>query len=114
RWWHKGVLHKPLLWVLFAGYACTALGVGAYGLAYALSPAYLSTALHVVAVGGIGLLTLGMMTRTALGHTGRSLEAPSLLPLAFGLLLIATVLRVLAGLTVPSAQGLLIASGICF
>ena len=114
RWWHSGALRVPLLWVLFAGYGCTALGTALYGLAYAILPGYMSTALHVIAVGGIGVLTLGMMTRTALGHTGRPLQAPSPLPFAFGLLLLATVLRLVAGFWMPSNPELVIASGLVF
>jgi uncharacterized protein involved in response to NO len=94
----KALLAHPMLWVLHAGYACTALGVGLYGLALAVWPAGLSAALHCITVGGIGLLTLGMMTRTALGHTGRALVLPRSMVWAYGLLLAATVLRVLAAL----------------
>src|SRR5574337_1184447 len=31
RWWEPGVLRNPLLWILFAGYGCAALGVGLAG-----------------------------------------------------------------------------------
>jgi uncharacterized protein involved in response to NO len=73
RWWHRRVLGQPLLWVLFAGYLCTAVGVGLYGIASFAAPSLTSAALHGIAVGGIGLLTLGMMSRTALGiPAGRS------------------------------------------
>ncbi|BAL23964.1 NnrS family protein [Azoarcus sp. KH32C] len=114
RWWHPRVLGQPLLWVLFAGYLCTALGVGLYGLAAFAAPTLTSAALHSVAVGGIGLLTLGMMSRTALGHTGRPLELPQPMPAAFGCVLAATALRLAAALAVPFAHAVLIASALCF
>jgi uncharacterized protein involved in response to NO len=114
RWWHPQVASRPLLWVLFAGYACTAIGVLLYGFAYAWWPLLTSAALHSVAVGGIGLLTLGMMTRTALGHTGRALEVPPPLGVAFWLVLIATLLRLVAALPSPLSAVALTASGLAF
>jgi uncharacterized protein involved in response to NO len=103
-----------MLWVLFAGFACTALGVWLYGMLLALAPQYLSGAVHLVAVGGIGVLTVGMMTRTALGHTGRAIAAPTGLSIAFGLMLVATALR-LASVLADGLYGVLLAgSGLCF
>ena len=68
---------------------------------------------YTIAVGGIGTLTLGMMTRTALGHTGRRLELPANQRSAYLLMLLATALRVAAAL--PGApQLLLLLAGIAF
>jgi nnrS protein len=51
----------------------------------------------LLAVGGIGLLTIGMMTRTALGHTARPLyPVPKGLGLAFWLMVAASLMRALA------------------
>ena len=101
RWWDKRALQHPMLWVLYAGYACTTLGVGLYGIALTVWPAGISAALHCVTVGGIGLLTLGMMTRTALGHTGQPLVLPKSMVVAYGFLMVATALRLLAAF-IPS------------
>src|SRR5690606_7133599 len=61
----------------------------------ALTPAVsAAAALHVLTVGTIGLLTLGMMARVALGHTGRPLHAPPAVSAAFVLLALATIVRV--------------------
>ena len=112
---HRGILHHPLLWILFGGYAMTALGLGLTGVAVSLAPSLLSAATHLIAVGGIGVLTLGMMTRTALGHTGRPLRLPrSMLP-AYAAMLLAAVLRVAAAWPgeAPSAP-LLHAAGTAF
>jgi uncharacterized protein involved in response to NO len=46
-------------------------------------------------VGGIGVLTLGMMARVSLGHTGRVLKASNAIALAFVLLNVAALFRVL-------------------
>jgi uncharacterized protein involved in response to NO len=93
--WHTpGVWKKPLLWVLFLGYGAAVSGflLKALSLLVPFSP-YL--AVHAFAVGGIGLMTVGMMARVALGHTGRSIqEPPELLPPIFLLLAAAAVVRV--------------------
>lgn len=93
--WHTpGIWKKPLLWVLYLAYAAMvagfALKVAVY--LYGVSP-YL--ALHAFAVGGIGMMTLGMMTRVALGHSGRNVfDPPPVLKLVFALLLLALLVRV--------------------
>ena len=107
RWFEKGIVREPLLWVLHAGYASAALGLLVMGIAM-FQPALRSLGVHLLAVGGIGLLTVGMITRTALGHTGRPLyPAPRFLPTAFLLMLAATLLRALAAvlLLAGSATG---------
>jgi uncharacterized protein involved in response to NO len=49
--------------------------------------------IHAFTVGGIGVLTIGMMARVSLGHTGRPLKVTSSITVAFALLNIAAVLR---------------------
>ena len=96
RWWYKAVLKEPMLWILFAGYLFTGLGLIAVGLSYWIS-SFLNLGVHLIGVGGIGVLTLGMMARTALGHTGNSIyPPPKVVPVAFWLMIAATVIRVLA------------------
>lgn len=114
RWWQKGVTSNPLLWVLYAGYASAAVGVGMYGLSAAVWPQAMSAALHSIAVGGVGLLTVGMMVRTALGHTGRPLSLPPPMASAFWLILGATVLRLFAAWPSPLSSLAIMASGLCF
>lgn len=102
RWFEKGALHEPLLWILFAGYASTALGLTTIGIAF-WQPQIMSSGIHLIAVGGIGMLTIGMMARTALGHTGRPLyPAPKPIPAAFILMLAATITRLIGTLTLTT------------
>ncbi len=93
--WHtKGIWKKPLLWVLYAGYAGATSGFLLKALVpvLSLSP---TLPLHAFALGGIGMITIGMMARIALGHTGRNIQQHSpLLAPAFLLLVAAFVLRV--------------------
>jgi len=93
-WYTAGIWKKPLLWVLYLAYAATIAGFALKAAAFltGISP-YLG--LHAFAVGGVGLMTLGMMTRVALGHTGRNVfEPPRLLFWLFILLFAALITRV--------------------
>ncbi len=98
RWFERGVLREPLLWILFAGYLSASLGLAVLGASQWLKSYTLtSMGVHLIAVGGIGLLTLGMMVRTALGHTGRPLyPAPKPMAAAFILMLAAALCRTAA------------------
>ena len=60
-----------------------------------------SVAVHALAVGATGGLIIGMITRTARGHTGRPLQASSPEVLAYALVLGAAVLRVLLPWLMP-------------
>ncbi|MBU0656109.1 MAG: NnrS family protein, partial [Gammaproteobacteria bacterium] len=61
---------------------------------------------HAFAVGGIGMMTLGMMARVALGHTGRNVfDPPQILIVVFLLLFSAAFIRVLNVWLVPEFYG---------
>jgi uncharacterized protein involved in response to NO len=115
---HWGALHsrrEPLLWILHAGYFWLVLGLMARGTATWLGLPFESVATHVITVGAIGSLTLGMMTRVSLGHTGRMLAAPRPMVTAFVALALATVVRVLTPWLAPQLyrEGLML-SGLCW
>ena len=65
---------EPLLLVLHVGYAWLAMALALFGLA-ALGVAPRSAALHAMTAGTFGTMTLAVMTRATLGHTGRALTA---------------------------------------
>jgi uncharacterized protein involved in response to NO len=67
-----------------------------------------SLALHAFTVGGIGVLTLGMMARVSLGHTGRALRASNAMAIGFILLNIAALIRVLLPIALPGWYGTLV------
>jgi len=70
-WYTRGIWKEPLLWVLFVSYASIALGFGMMFVSYIYNlPQFLY--IHLFTIGGIGLLTIGMMSRVSLGHTGRN------------------------------------------
>lgn len=96
-WFDKRIMSNPLVWILQAGYAFITLGFGLYGLSL-LELISASVAYHAFAAGGIGALTLGMMSRVSLGHTGRPLDAPPMIIAAFILMLAAGFFRITIGL----------------
>ncbi|MBI2567698.1 MAG: NnrS family protein [Candidatus Schekmanbacteria bacterium] len=95
-WLSPLVLRKPLLWVLQLGQMLLALGFAGRGLAHFSGALRDSTALHLLTMGGMGLLILGIMSRASLGHTGRPLALPAGTCAAYALVLLATAVRVTA------------------
>lgn len=74
-WYSHAIWHKPLVWILVVAYAAIIFGFTLKAAEYFLGVSrFLS--LHAFTVGGIGLVTIGMMSRVALGHTGRSVFEP--------------------------------------
>jgi uncharacterized protein involved in response to NO len=103
RWRGLATLREPLLFVLHAGYGWLALGLillGVNGLRPTL-PA--SAALHALTVGAIGTMTLAVMTRATLGHTGRPLRADRATSASYVLVTLAALLRLGAPLAGANA-----------
>ncbi|MCL4792489.1 MAG: NnrS family protein, partial [Gammaproteobacteria bacterium] len=84
---------EPLLLVLHVAYAWLGIGLVLLGLSAAGLPLPETAALHALTVGGIGGVILGMITRVALGHTGRPLQAARIIQLAYVLLGVSAVVR---------------------
>jgi uncharacterized protein involved in response to NO len=99
-WYGKGVWQVPLLWVLVLAYSWIVIGLFLMALAMA---GVLSTslALHALTIGGIGSMTIGMMVRVSMGHSGRELYAPALMASAFVAMNLAVVVRVFLPLVLP-------------
>ncbi|MDO9140001.1 MAG: NnrS family protein [Methylobacter sp.] len=106
-WYVQRIWYVPLLWVLYTGYAWVILGFVLTALT-AYSLVLPSLALHAFTLGGVGVLTLGMMARVSLGHTGRALKASNAISIAFVLINVAALFRVLLPIAMPSWYGNLI------
>ncbi len=100
-WYDRRIWGVPLLWVLYSGYGwiILALILQAFTAFGWMMP---FIAVHAFTVGGIGVLTLGMMARVSLGHTGRPLKAADAIMAAFVLINAAALIRVLLPVLVPS------------
>jgi uncharacterized protein involved in response to NO len=102
HWGARHSLRQPLLWVLHAGQAWLVVGLLLRGAGLLGAPVLVSPATHALTVGAIGSLTLGMMARVALGHTGRLLAAPKSITSAFLGLNFAALARVFVPLLAPA------------
>jgi uncharacterized protein involved in response to NO len=100
--WDSGkTLRTPIVWILHAAYAWIVVHLAFRALAaVGWVPEPLAT--HALTIGAIGGLTIGMMTRTARGHTARPLEADAWEIVCYVLVLFAAVVRVLGPLVAPS------------
>ena len=88
------------MWILHAAYAWIVVHLALRSLS-SLDLLAGSYAIHALTVGAIGGLTLGMMTRTARGHTGRPLAADGFERAMFLLIQVAAVVRVFGGIVSP-------------
>jgi uncharacterized protein involved in response to NO len=104
HWRHREIAARPLLWVIYIAYFFFVIGFAAFAAQFSGMPAMVAT--HAFAVGGIGLATLGLMTRVALGHTDRNVYDPPRLILPM-IVLLATgaAVRVFSPILIP---------GLCF
>ena len=93
---------RPILWILHLSYGWIVahLALRALAAAEVVSPVL---ATHALTIGAIGGLTLGMMTRTARGHTGRPLAVGRAETAAYVLVQLAAAVRALAPIALPSA-----------
>jgi uncharacterized protein involved in response to NO len=113
-WRTRHVWRHPLLWILHLSYAWIPIGLVLLGLS-AMNIVTVSAAFHALAVGSMAGLMVGMITRTALGHTGRPLAAGLPEIVMYGLILSAAIARTAAALVPPALyQSLLIFSMLCW
>ena len=101
-WSPLATRRTPLLWILHLSYAWLVAHL-ALRSAAAFGYATPSLAMHALTVGAIGGMTLGMMTRSALGHTGRPLTAGRAEIASYVLVQLAAAARVLVPLVFPAA-----------
>ncbi|MCP1445102.1 uncharacterized protein involved in response to NO [Pseudomonas sp. GGS8] len=112
RWHDRALWRVPLLWSLHLAYgwlavACLAMALWHFGV-----PVNPSLAVHCLTIGAMAGLVLAMIARVSLGHTGRPLEPPSGMTLAFILLNLACLSRVVLILFFPLAA--LWLAGLCW
>ena len=94
-WYTHGIWQKTLLWSLYIGYAWLVFGF-LLKVLMAFLPISPFLAIHAFAYGGVGLITIGMMARVSLGHTGRNVfDPPKILSWVYSLLAIGAVVRVI-------------------
>ena len=96
RWQGWLVWREPLVFVLQAGYAWLALSMAALGGALLGIGLAQAEALHVLTTGAVGTMTLGVMTRASLGHTGRPKQVGPVTVAMYLLVSLGALLRIFA------------------
>ncbi len=94
RWQGLRTWAEPLVTILHIGYAWIPIGFGILGATYVLEAPWGTAGVHALTAGAVGTMTLAVMTRATLGHTGNRLHAGPGTVLIYGLVLVGAVLRV--------------------
>ncbi len=96
-WYTPQIWTKPILWVLYTGLGWIVVGMLMVA-ASSFNSLPINLAKHALTVGGIGILTFGMMARVALGHTGRPIEPNRWIVVGFVIMNLATFTRTIGPL----------------
>ena len=115
HWGSHRTLGRPILWVLHLGHGW--IGVGLLLKAGAAAGVGIppSVATHALTAGAIGTLTLGMMARVTLGHTGRQLQVSPAMTIGFFAITVSAVLRVFGPwVRADLTRSVLVASAVCW
>lgn len=112
QWRGWRTVRDPLVFVRHVGYAWIPIGFFIVGTSIAFDPSLASAGLHALTAGAIGTMTLAVMTRATLGHTGRQLQASNGTIAVYGAVTASAAVRVAAGFAPALAVPFLIASGV--
>ncbi len=112
RWRGWRAASEPLVLILHVGYAWIPIGYLLIAAAISLDPSLGSSGLHALTAGSIGTMTLAVMTRATLGHTGRDLHSGSATTALYGAITASAVLRVAAGFVPEHSMPIMIAAGL--
>jgi uncharacterized protein involved in response to NO len=112
RWAGDRSLRDRLVLILHVGYAFVPIGFLVLAGAILFPQAVPASAgIHAWTVGAIGTMTLAIMTRASLGHTGQPLAAGPLTQTIYAAVLVAALLRVAAAFQTGAEAMLLVAAG---
>jgi uncharacterized protein involved in response to NO len=103
---------NPILWILHIAYLLTAGGYLIYGMSLLTDVLGETAALHLLAVGGVGSMTLAMMTRASLGHSGRPLKVSTPVTIAYLAVIAAAFVRSFGTLFGNYFQVMLLSGGL--
>lgn len=112
RWRGLATTAEPLLLILHVGYSWLPIGLILLGLARWLEVLPAPTALHALTAGAIGTMTLAVMTRVALGHSGQPLHADRTITAIYLLITLSVLARLAAGLFGSVQSGLISLAGL--
>jgi uncharacterized protein involved in response to NO len=116
RWCPERTLREPLVTILHVGYLFIPLGFLLTGLSMVMDHYGLGSAgIHAWTTGGIGVVTLAVMTRATQGHTGQALTSPhSTTWLIYAPIILSALLRILVAIWPQHTMLLLPAAGLAW
>lgn len=94
RWQSFKTLDQPIVWVMHLGYLWLVIGFVLKASALLGDSISEISAIHALTVGAVGTMTIGIMTRAALGHTGRFIQASPAVTTAYIMMTVAAIVRV--------------------
>ncbi|SDW98526.1 NnrS family protein [Litoreibacter albidus] len=113
RWQGTATSAEPLVWVLHLAYMFVPLGAALTAAAILVPDAVAqATALHVWTAGALGMMTLAVMTRASLGHSGRVLHADTATTFIYLSLVVSIMTRIAADYLPELRAELLTLSGL--
>ncbi len=110
RWAGERTVRERLLLILHIGYAFLPLGF-LLNAAAAFGAVPASAGIHAWMVGGAGIMTLAVMTRASLGHTGQELTASLSTQAIYLAIIVAAIARICAVLNPAQSEALLHVAG---
>ena len=113
RWFDPAIFREPMVLILHVGYGWLVLALFLLGLAAAGPMLFVSKdALHGLTAGAIGVMTLAVMTRASLGHTGHEIKADGWTQAIFLCVNLGAALRVAAFNSPGLTDGLVVLSSL--
>ncbi|MGO9700130.1 MAG: NnrS family protein [Xanthobacteraceae bacterium] len=106
RWAGERTFRDRLVLILHVGYAFVPVGFLLAGAAV-VGIGFESAAIHAWMVGAAGVMTLAVMTRASLGHTGKALVASAATQAIYAAVVIAALARICASLQPDWSEPLL-------
>jgi uncharacterized protein involved in response to NO len=97
---------EPIVWVLHAAYAWLPLGLAVKAIFLTTAAGWAAQWLHALTIGAAATMILAVMTRAALGHTGRPLRVTPAIACAYALLILGAIMRVFGSWLLPQRGGL--------
>ncbi len=90
----------PILWILYVGYLFIPVGfiLSGWSALFGLPPSF---GAHAFGFGVIGIFIYGMISRVALGHTGRPIRASRLILVGYLMMTLGAFIRVFGALLMP-------------
>jgi uncharacterized protein involved in response to NO len=101
KWQSLKTLDQPIVWVMHLGYIWLIVGFALKAMALLGDNLSEVTAMHALTVGTVGTMTIGIMTRAALGHTGRLIHASPMVIAAFTMMTMTALIRIIGPAITP-------------